>query len=232
MDDVMGLEEEEIIHRNKSTAELIRFGQWKEKLLAQKSKARWLRDGDVNSSYFHGWINRNKKFNMIEGLSINGRWSDSVEEVKRGVHDHFKLHFRGFVPSRPVLPIYIFSRSIDTCSNQSLTVSFTEEEVKTAVWACDIDKSPGPYGYSFGFIKECWEDLKGEILDMMSEFHQHGRFPKGLNPFFVEPARYIDPISAVMGKLKRLKLAPRPRNKHVFGDIDRRIAVAQETHNH
>ncbi|KAL8498955.1 hypothetical protein ACS0TY_022059 [Phlomoides rotata] len=40
IDDVMGLEEEEIIHRNKSTAELIRFGQWKEKLLAQKAKAR------------------------------------------------------------------------------------------------------------------------------------------------------------------------------------------------
>ncbi|KAL8522474.1 hypothetical protein ACS0TY_012585 [Phlomoides rotata] len=73
IDDVMGLEEEEeIIQRNKNTAELIRFGQWKEKLLAQKAKARWLRDGDFNSSYFHGRINRNKKFNMIEGLLTNG----------------------------------------------------------------------------------------------------------------------------------------------------------------
>ncbi|KAL8510781.1 hypothetical protein ACS0TY_017557 [Phlomoides rotata] len=68
IDDVMGLEEEEIIQRTKSTAELIRFGQRKEKLLAQKAKARWLRDRDVNSSYFDGWINRNIKFNMIEGL--------------------------------------------------------------------------------------------------------------------------------------------------------------------
>ncbi|KAL8537688.1 hypothetical protein ACS0TY_012722 [Phlomoides rotata] len=41
IDDVVGLEEEEeIIQRNKNTAELIRFGQWKEKLLAQKAKAR------------------------------------------------------------------------------------------------------------------------------------------------------------------------------------------------
>ncbi|KAL8506366.1 hypothetical protein ACS0TY_017299 [Phlomoides rotata] len=46
IDDTMGLEVAEIIKRNKNVAELIRLGQWKEKLLAQKAKGRWLRDGD------------------------------------------------------------------------------------------------------------------------------------------------------------------------------------------
>ncbi|KAL8557848.1 hypothetical protein ACS0TY_005085 [Phlomoides rotata] len=94
IDDVMGLEEAEVIQRNKSTAELIRFGQWKERLLAQKAKARWLKDGDVNSSYFHGWINKNRKTNSICGLIINDRWSESVEEVKKGTHEHFEKQFR------------------------------------------------------------------------------------------------------------------------------------------
>ncbi|KAL8499899.1 hypothetical protein ACS0TY_019784 [Phlomoides rotata] len=40
IDDTMGLEAAEIIKRNKNVAELIRFGQWKEKLLAQRAKAR------------------------------------------------------------------------------------------------------------------------------------------------------------------------------------------------
>ncbi|KAL8544723.1 hypothetical protein ACS0TY_005092 [Phlomoides rotata] len=93
IDDVMGLEEAEVIQRNKSTAELIRFGQWKERLLAQKAKARWLKDGDVNSSYFHGWINKNRKTNSIDGLIINDRWSESVEEVKKGTHEHFEKQF-------------------------------------------------------------------------------------------------------------------------------------------
>ncbi|KAL8465385.1 hypothetical protein ACS0TY_034765 [Phlomoides rotata] len=83
IDDAMGLEEAEVIQLNKSTAELIRFVQWKEKLLVQKAKARWLKDGDGNSSYFHGWINKNRKANTIEGLLINERWSDSVEDVKK-----------------------------------------------------------------------------------------------------------------------------------------------------
>ncbi|KAL8544477.1 hypothetical protein ACS0TY_004874 [Phlomoides rotata] len=106
---------------------------------------------------------------MIEGLLFNGRWSDSVEEVKRGINDHFEHHFRASVSSRPHLLIDIFPRSIDTCSNHFFTASITEEEVKAVVWACDSDKSPSPDRYSFGFIKECWEELKGEILELMSE---------------------------------------------------------------
>ncbi|KAL8521151.1 hypothetical protein ACS0TY_011630 [Phlomoides rotata] len=100
IDDAMGLEEVEVIQQNKSTAELIKFGQWKEKLLAQKAKARWLKEGDVNLSYFHGWINKNRRANTIEGLLINERWSDSVEDVKKGIHEHFEHHFRKFTLRR------------------------------------------------------------------------------------------------------------------------------------
>ncbi|KAL8479250.1 hypothetical protein ACS0TY_026208 [Phlomoides rotata] len=42
INDAMGLEEAEIIQRNKSTAELIKFSQWKERFIAHKAKARWL----------------------------------------------------------------------------------------------------------------------------------------------------------------------------------------------
>ncbi|KAL8479391.1 hypothetical protein ACS0TY_026316 [Phlomoides rotata] len=153
IDDAMGLEEAEVIQRNKNTVELIRFVQWKEKLLAQKAKAKWLKEGDVNSSYFHGWINKNRKANMIEGLLINDRWTNSVDDVKKGIREHFEQHFRKPVSCRPQLPIDIFSRSIDECSNQLLTSRFTEEEIKEAVWTCDSEKSPSPDGYSFGFIK-------------------------------------------------------------------------------
>ncbi|KAL8472648.1 hypothetical protein ACS0TY_029744 [Phlomoides rotata] len=68
--------------------------QWKEKFLAQKAKARWLREGDVNSSYFHVWINRNRKSNTIEGLLINDRWINSVKGVKKWIHEHFENHFK------------------------------------------------------------------------------------------------------------------------------------------
>ncbi|KAL8512999.1 hypothetical protein ACS0TY_019243 [Phlomoides rotata] len=90
IDDVMGLEEEEIMQRNKNTVELIRFGQWKEKLLAQNAKARWLRDEDVNSSYFHGLSSQQEE--CIGGM---GNWTETGWEWdlkwRRGLHSKFKL---------------------------------------------------------------------------------------------------------------------------------------------
>ncbi|KAL8556294.1 hypothetical protein ACS0TY_003931 [Phlomoides rotata] len=180
IDDAMGLEESDIIQRNKSTAELIRFGQYKESLLSQKAKARWLKKGDVNSSYYHNWINKGRKFNSIEGLVIEGRWTESVEGIKTGIQKHFERHFNLPITRRPKLPHGLFDKVVDECSNQVLTAKFTEEEVKAAIWECDSDKSPGPDGFSLGFIKECWNELKEEIMEMMGEFHQHGNQGKGV----------------------------------------------------
>lgn len=67
----------------------------------------------------------------------------------------------------------------------SLISSFTEDEVREAVWSCDSSKSPGPDGFNFAFVKEFWEILKPNIMRFMQEFHIHGRFVKGFNPTFI-----------------------------------------------
>lgn len=67
-DDVFGLEGNEIRERKRVSTELLRDLIWKEKMLQQKSKARWIKDEDMNSKYFHYWINRRVKINQIEGL--------------------------------------------------------------------------------------------------------------------------------------------------------------------
>ncbi|KAL8555514.1 hypothetical protein ACS0TY_003357 [Phlomoides rotata] len=46
--------DEEIIQRNRTTAELRRHMIWRESFLFQKVKAKWIKEGDVNSSFFHG----------------------------------------------------------------------------------------------------------------------------------------------------------------------------------
>ncbi|XP_045831124.1 uncharacterized protein LOC123922453 [Trifolium pratense] len=44
-------------------------------------------------------------------------------------------------------------------------------EVKSAVWDCDSYKSPGPDGINFGFIKDFWAELRGDIMRFLSDFH-------------------------------------------------------------
>lgn len=41
-------------------------------LLQQKSRNKWLVDGDENSGFFHNFINRRRKGNEISGLLVEG----------------------------------------------------------------------------------------------------------------------------------------------------------------
>lgn len=84
MDDVFELEEEEYIRRNVAQAELLRNLNLKQSLCAQKARIKWLKEGDINSSFFHKAINQRRKSNELVGLQINGQWVEDVAAVKRG----------------------------------------------------------------------------------------------------------------------------------------------------
>ena len=66
-----------------------------------------------------------------------------------------------------------------------MTGPFTEKEIKDAVWECGSDKTPGPDGLNFKFIKEFWEVIKVDVLRFMDEFFVHGTFLKGCNASFI-----------------------------------------------
>lgn len=66
-----------------------------------------------------------------------------------------------------------------------MTSPFSIEEVEEAIWSCEGNKSPGPDGFNFNFIKSCWSTIKGEILGVLDQFHANGRFPKASTSSFV-----------------------------------------------
>jgi len=59
------------------------------------------------------------------------------------------------------------------------------EEIKQAVWECGSDKSPGPDGFNFRFIKTFWDILKSDICKVLEEFHRFGSIPRGTNSSFI-----------------------------------------------
>ncbi|KAL8543610.1 hypothetical protein ACS0TY_004253 [Phlomoides rotata] len=117
-DDVFGLEEEEIIERNRITAELRRNMVWKESFLFQKAKAKWIKEGDVNSSFFHGWINKRIKLNGIEGLLVDNVWVESREGIRKEVFTHFQNHFRSRRRIRVHMPNDICHKRLYRVSEQ------------------------------------------------------------------------------------------------------------------
>lgn len=185
MNEVFGLEEEEIVKRNRVTTELMRNIIWRVSLISQKAKAKWLTDGDVNSAYFHSRINRKIKVQGLEGIMVNERWEDSVEKVKEEAARFFQKQFKARNLHRSQLPEDMFVKKISDTQNAFLEAKFSEKEIENAIWDCDSSKSPGPDGFTFAFIKSNWKNMKGEIMEMMEEFFEKGKIVRGLNSAFI-----------------------------------------------
>ena len=47
------------------------------------------------------------------------------------------------------------------------------------------DKAPGPDGFSLAFFQSCWLILKGDIVQLFHQLHDHGTFAKSINATFI-----------------------------------------------
>ncbi|MCH90051.1 LINE-1 reverse transcriptase like, partial [Trifolium medium] len=158
------LSETETTALRESNAKLFRLASLHNNILHQRSRQRWLKEGDANSKFFHGCINRRRSTNDIINLEIDGRRESSVKGMKEGIYRHLEEHFRA--KGGTVLSLKSFDfKKISNVDNLFLVSEFKEEEIKEAVWDCEDSKSPGPDGVTFDFLKEFWEKIK--VLSML-----------------------------------------------------------------
>ena len=84
---------------------------------------------------------------------VDGVWKDESTEVKEEVRRFFSQRFQEVDFDRPTLDEISF-KTINFQQNVMLPERFQDEEIKMAVWSCGSDKSPGPNGLNFKFIKQ------------------------------------------------------------------------------
>ncbi|GJX03209.1 RNA-directed DNA polymerase, eukaryota [Tanacetum coccineum] len=61
--------------------------------MAQKAKIKWAVEGDENSKFFHGMLNKKRNILNIRGVMVDGVWVDEPKGVKREFFDHFSKRF-------------------------------------------------------------------------------------------------------------------------------------------
>ncbi|XP_057780066.1 uncharacterized protein LOC130998670 [Salvia miltiorrhiza] len=228
IDDIFGLEEEEALLKSEAEANLFTQLQHRDSTLAQRARNRWLKDGDLNSSLFHKAINGRRAKNDFSGLFVDGAWIQEPFDVKRAVKEHFHSQFRKRLRARSVLPADFVNRKISDSARVWLDRPFSVEEVKMAVWNCDSGKSPGPDGFNFLFMKRCWEVIKGDLMEVMREFHANDKLVRGSNSSFVvlipkkttaSELRDFRPISLISCMYKVIAKVLAARLQQVLKDI-------------
>ena len=74
-----------------------------ESLLRQKSRSRWIKEGDCNSRYFHKMINANRSINSLKGVMVEGVWTAEPHFVKEEARSFFLQRFLEPDLHRPTL---------------------------------------------------------------------------------------------------------------------------------
>lgn len=87
------LELEEVSRRKELFAVLWEKSKMKEKILVQKSRSHWLKEGYANSSYLHACINSRRRWNSFLALQKGDVWLQEVIEVKDEIVSHFAGKF-------------------------------------------------------------------------------------------------------------------------------------------
>lgn len=65
----------------------------KDAQLLQRSKVKWLKGGDANTSFFHVCIMSRSIKNTILTLKVRDAWVEEFSEIQQEVVNHFSIHF-------------------------------------------------------------------------------------------------------------------------------------------
>ncbi|XP_057803748.1 uncharacterized protein LOC131019082 [Salvia miltiorrhiza] len=145
-DDTFGLEERETIRRNELRAKIFLKSKEKCSLLQQKAKVKWVK----------------------EGFDVGGCWIEDPKTIKENVKTFFENHFKKTPRVLPMIPGDFTARKVSAANNAELIKTFSESEIKEAIWSCDGDKSPGPDGFNLKFWKASWEIIKKDFLKVLA----------------------------------------------------------------
>nr|GEV57212.1 RNA-directed DNA polymerase, eukaryota [Tanacetum cinerariifolium] len=151
---------------------------------AQKAKIKWAIDGDENTGFYHGIINKRRSIQNIRGIMVEGKWIDEPDMIKKEFLDHFTNRFCKPVKSTASIDAN-FHNQLDSDQQSFLERDVTNAEIKKVVWECGTDKAPGPDGFSFGIFRHFWYLMDVDVYAVVRYFFTHCDLPKGSNSSFI-----------------------------------------------
>nr|GEZ74972.1 RNA-directed DNA polymerase, eukaryota [Tanacetum cinerariifolium] len=121
----------------------------------QKSKIKWAMEGDENSKFFHGIINKKRSQFAIRGVFDNGLWCTDTGKVKEAFFNHFEARFKKLVAHWFMLNFSFNKRLSD-------------------MQAADLERNV-----------KYWNIVGPDFCEAVEYFFETGLFSKGCNSPFV-----------------------------------------------
>nr|GEW44185.1 hypothetical protein [Tanacetum cinerariifolium] len=193
----------------------------------QKAKIKWAVEGDENSKFFHGMVNRKRTNLAVKGIMIDGVWVDEPKRVKNEFRDYFATRFQDPGICQGKIN-FLFPKRLCLEQAADLELPITRDKIRNAIWSCGENKSPGPDGFSFEFFRKFWHVVGSDFCTAVEWFFDHASFHIGCNSSFIalilkslEPKIVGDfrPISLIGSVYKVITKILQSRLSSVISDL-------------
>jgi hypothetical protein len=165
--------------------ELAKVLKQEELMWFQRSRSKWLADGDHNTRYYHlKTANRRRRNNIIMLRKTSGEWVDDMQSLQAMVTDFYQELFTEPPDNGRWYQTAISYPVLEENTNKNLATDLDNMEVKNALFSMHPWKSPGPDGYPAGFYQQAWDILGESVTNFVRD--------AWLNPQVLGEVNYTD----------------------------------------
>ncbi|KAK2423594.1 hypothetical protein QL285_034041 [Trifolium repens] len=188
------LECSEEMERLRGCHDLVNSGRYKEvqekhaRLLVQeevywrqRAKMHWLKDGNLNTKFFHlSATTRQQAKKIVKLVNDDNNTVTTQPELCDVALSYFNNLFKAnSTVHDPVLSL--IAPKITQEDNDCLLMPITKEELREALFQMHPDKAPGPDDFNPAFYQHFWELCGNDIFQAAKEWRDRGFFPSSLN---------------------------------------------------
>ena len=138
-----------------------------------RSRAKWLEQGERNSSYFFALEKRNRKRNNLPTLKINDNITSNSLDISRYVGTFYSNIYKSNIQfdecDRFIESVKAFTPTISEQFKLECERPITKVEISEAVGSMKKGKSPGNDGLSVKFYFHFWEIIENPLFDLFKE---------------------------------------------------------------
>ncbi|CAA7016344.1 unnamed protein product [Microthlaspi erraticum] len=162
------------------------FASAEESFFRQKSRIRWLKEGDANTGFFHKSVKSNLSTNVIHFLSdpLRNRISET-NAMKATVLNYYKnLLGSSNDEVSPLSVNELQSKLLYRCPSSLAEIIVkipTDEEIRDTIFSLPKNKAPGPDGFTVEFFTMSWDLVGQDLTEAVKSFFINGSLRRQVN---------------------------------------------------
>ncbi|KAF3791961.1 Transposon TX1 uncharacterized protein [Nymphaea thermarum] len=147
----------------------------------QRSRVRWLAEGDKNTSYFHIMANCQRTKRYIRAIEVDRGTHTEEDNILQACTTYFQQALGVDVAFRELFAGIKDDNMVSDEENQWMLRPIMREKIVMAVKSLDKDSTAGPDGFPNYFYKDCWSIIGGDVVAAVQDFFLKAKLVGSVN---------------------------------------------------